>query len=749
MPIIDHRDNSVVLRIVYDGPPEAGKTTNLRQLCSRLSLSRRGEMDSPGGGERTQYFDWLDITGGWVGGHRVRCQLVTVPGQIQLARRRRHILDSADVVVFVADSRAGAAPETSAALRSLARGLDHRADVPLVLQANKQDLPGAQPPEQLHAALGLAARVPVVAAEASGGTGVLESFMLAVRLAVDHVRALLVAGELGDGEAAGAADLLRALEADALPVADVFDALDAIARAADPAGLATSPAAIDAAIHQTPPPYAAIAIAASIEASQETTAAADATPDLATVDSTADGALDAGWEIDLPTTPRSITRPIRAGRLVALDLAPAIGAVAPGAAAAPCSIGCTMPEIAPDLARVDSDSITRPTRVIRGQELVPVTAAEPDDAGAPGPVLGPSSDPIAPGPPRRPLRPSRALPAAEPAPAFADPRFDSRGATEPGEPLDPALAESDGTPIEPARPEPLPYFGTDEDLTWELEPVEPRAPTILETGYERSGPVVIESRAATEPGSPAFAEPPPLPRAARRAITASDAAPPGEPHIEVIVAVSRRPPALTPPIPLVPPPPEPLPYQLPPIDLPAGMVWPGGSGRAAIAALGTPVRLVERPLPWAPRAAIELACGDGWTAHSSPELVYADLDAGRPALFDAVRWQAKLTHLTPPGRTYALGPDRDGVRLWVLTPTYRTVWAEIERAFAGGDRAAAGRLAKAGLEAVDELRARGVPIADLEHIAIDDPPRLLATPWTPGRDRLVVQLQRLFAAAVL
>ena len=172
-------------------------------------------------------------------------------------------------------------------------------------------------------------------------------------------------------------------------------------------------------------------------------------------------------------------------------------------------------------------------------------------------------------------------------------------------------------------------------------------------------------------------------------------------------------------------------------------------GRAALASLGSSVRLVERPAPWAPRAAIELACSEGWTAHSSPELVYADLDAGRPALFDAIRWQAKLAHLTPPGRTYALAPDRDGLRLWVLTPAYRTVWAEIERAFAADDAGGAGRLAKAGLETVDELRLRGVQIADLEHIALHDPPRLLATPWTPGRDRLVGQLQRLFAAAVL
>jgi hypothetical protein len=50
---------------------------------------------------------------------------------------------------------------------------------------------------------------------------------------------------------------------------------------------------------------------------------------------------------------------------------------------------------------------------------------------------------------------------------------------------------------------------------------------------------------------------------------------------------------------------------------------------------------------------------------------------------------------------------------------------------------------------VDELRARGLPIADLDHIAIDHPARLLATPWTPRGDRLPAQLQRLFSAAVL
>src|SRR5262245_15697586 len=233
VPLVDRRTNSVVLRIVYDGPPEAGKATNLQQLCERLSLREPSVVDPSQ--DRAVYLDWRDDAGEWIGGARVRCQLVNVPRQLQLARRGRTILDSADAVVFVADSRASAAPRTKAALRSLVRGLGNRPDVPLVLQANKQDLPGAQPPSDLHHALGLAARVPVIAAQASGGAGVVETFSIAVRVAVDHVRARLVAGELGGGYAINGNEPLLAL--DGIP--EIFHELDALSSAADAA--ATQP----------------------------------------------------------------------------------------------------------------------------------------------------------------------------------------------------------------------------------------------------------------------------------------------------------------------------------------------------------------------------------------------------------------------------------------------------------------------------------------------------------------------------
>ena len=66
------------------------------------------------------------------------------------------------------------------------------------------------------------------------------------------------------------------------------------------------------------------------------------------------------------------------------------------------------------------------------------------------------------------------------------------------------------------------------------------------------------------------------------------------------------------------------------------MVWPGVSGRAALAAIAAPTRMVDRPVPWAPVHAIELLCGEGWSAHTSAELVF-DAEHGPRALADAVK----------------------------------------------------------------------------------------------------------------
>lgn len=85
MAVLDSDANEIVIRVVYDGPPEAGKTTSLRALASSLEQpSVTPEEDADG---HTQWFDWMEYTGGRFAGCRIRCQIVSVPGQAALFRR--------------------------------------------------------------------------------------------------------------------------------------------------------------------------------------------------------------------------------------------------------------------------------------------------------------------------------------------------------------------------------------------------------------------------------------------------------------------------------------------------------------------------------------------------------------------------------------------------------------------------------------------------------------------------------------
>lgn len=185
MAVLDVEQNAVVIRIVYDGPPEAGKTTSLRALSASLARP----MTTPAqAGERTLFFDWLEYTGGLFEGHQIRCQIVTVPGQTVLAHRRRTLLETADVVVFVSDSTPAALETTRVYMSEMRAALDAQSGPPVgvIVQANKRDMPDAVPVAALPEN-----GVAVLESVATDGRGVREAFVFAVRLALDRVRELL------------------------------------------------------------------------------------------------------------------------------------------------------------------------------------------------------------------------------------------------------------------------------------------------------------------------------------------------------------------------------------------------------------------------------------------------------------------------------------------------------------------------------------------------------------------------------
>ncbi|HEX7833636.1 MAG TPA: ADP-ribosylation factor-like protein, partial [Thermoanaerobaculia bacterium] len=194
MAVLDVEQNAVVIRIVYDGPPEAGKTTSLRALSASLARP----MSTPAeAGDRTLFFDWLEYTGGLFEGHRIRCQVITVPGQTVLAHRRHTLLETADAVVFVSDSNATAVETTRAYMTEMRAVLDASPGprIGVIVQANKRDHDDAVDMATLRAAMpedGIA----VIESVATEGRGVRETFVFAVRLALDRVRELLRTREL-------------------------------------------------------------------------------------------------------------------------------------------------------------------------------------------------------------------------------------------------------------------------------------------------------------------------------------------------------------------------------------------------------------------------------------------------------------------------------------------------------------------------------------------------------------------------
>jgi signal recognition particle receptor subunit beta len=213
--LLDAERNVVVIRVVYDGPPEAGKTTSLRALAGSLGQPLFSPSEENG---RTLFFDWMDYTAGRFEGYQIRCQIVSVPGQKELGRRRRQIIAHADVVVFVADTTRERLPATMEFLRDLPGLLTEIEGPPLgvILQANKRDLPSAVPLPELRQALEQAGhQLGVVESIAADGAGIRETFVFAVRLALDRVRELLRVGTLASGrpEIDTGDELLAAMQA--------------------------------------------------------------------------------------------------------------------------------------------------------------------------------------------------------------------------------------------------------------------------------------------------------------------------------------------------------------------------------------------------------------------------------------------------------------------------------------------------------------------------------------------------------
>ncbi|MDJ0763028.1 MAG: gliding motility protein [Myxococcota bacterium] len=190
---IDFEQKTVQLKVVYYGPALSGKTTNLVCIHRICAPSNRGRlMTLETRDDRTLFFDLLPLHFESDSGLKITVKVFTVPGQVIHNATRRLVLQGADAVAFIADSRISQIGQNQASFLNLKENLKQNGlnlkTMPLVIQFNKRDLPGIRSDAEIDD-MATKGREPVFKAVATQGTGVLETFLGLIEITWERLNA--------------------------------------------------------------------------------------------------------------------------------------------------------------------------------------------------------------------------------------------------------------------------------------------------------------------------------------------------------------------------------------------------------------------------------------------------------------------------------------------------------------------------------------------------------------------------------
>jgi len=195
---INRRLGELNLKIVYYGPAYSGKTTNLEHVHQRALKEQRGEMVSlKTRGDRTLFFDYMQLAMPPIQGLKLKFNLYTVPGQVEYTATRRLVLQGADGVIFVADSQTGRMRDNLHSLVDLYKnlqeaGMDPR-QVSLIIQFNKRDLTDAAAIPVIRGTLRLNGySFPCYDAVAIQGDGVFDTLKASINAVVRRIQTVSI-----------------------------------------------------------------------------------------------------------------------------------------------------------------------------------------------------------------------------------------------------------------------------------------------------------------------------------------------------------------------------------------------------------------------------------------------------------------------------------------------------------------------------------------------------------------------------
>ncbi|MFX1563851.1 MAG: ATP/GTP-binding protein [Promethearchaeota archaeon] len=170
------------LKLVFWGPGSSGKTTLIRFLSNRLHpLVASNRIEISTSEDHTLLSDYLAIQLP-LNSLIILLHVVTTTGQRRLLCTREFAAAGADGILFIADSQQEAKTENCRSYEELRAYLAIiNRQVPVVIMANKQDLPGCLRPTTIRKHLQPPPETPVFGASALDGTGVQSVFQRLVQ----------------------------------------------------------------------------------------------------------------------------------------------------------------------------------------------------------------------------------------------------------------------------------------------------------------------------------------------------------------------------------------------------------------------------------------------------------------------------------------------------------------------------------------------------------------------------------------
>jgi len=158
MALINQASKELHVKIVYYGPAQSGKTTNLEQIHQHVRTAEqtvKGKLVSLAtSADRTLFFDFFPLEAKVIKGFNTKFQLFTVPGQVIYNTTRQLVLRGVDGIVFVADSAYDKMQQNVESFQNMEENLKalhlNLADIPCILQYNKRDLSDPAPVDYME-----------------------------------------------------------------------------------------------------------------------------------------------------------------------------------------------------------------------------------------------------------------------------------------------------------------------------------------------------------------------------------------------------------------------------------------------------------------------------------------------------------------------------------------------------------------------------------------------------------------------